>query len=162
MEFQQLSAEELRKHKGTSFVGVTTCFFCYDKDGQVFMSKRSQKTRDEQGRWDFGGGGLKWGVFALENVKREVEEEYGAKALKVDFMGYRDLMRQLDDGTKTHWVALDFAVLVNHDDMKINEPDMMDDAGWFDIDNLPEPLHSQITIFVDKNKEQIQKLFRNQ
>lgn len=36
------------------------------------MAKRCAAARDEQGRCDIGGGGLKWGVTAVENVIREV------------------------------------------------------------------------------------------
>ena len=62
MKFQKLDSEVLRKHKGTSFVGVGTVFFCDDGKGKFLMSKRSQKCRDEKGRWEVAGGGLKWGV----------------------------------------------------------------------------------------------------
>lgn len=140
---KKLSPEDLRQHKGISFVGVSTCFFCYDGKGKFFMAKRSNLSRDEKGTWEIGGGGLKWGLTAEENVRREVVEEYGAKILKVQFLGYRDVLRQLKDSPPTHWVALDFAILVDPKSMKINEPDMFDDAGWFTLDNLPSPLHSQ-------------------
>jgi 8-oxo-dGTP diphosphatase len=110
---KKLSPEVLRTHKGISFVGVTTTFLCHDGKGNFVMAKRGQNARDEQGRWEIGAGGLKAGTPILENVKREIKEEYNAKALEIEYMGYRDMHRKLDDGTPTHWVALDFAVLVD-------------------------------------------------
>ncbi len=143
MSLKKLDAETLRAHKGISFVGVTTTFFCYDGQGRLFMGKRSQNARDERGAWEIGGGGLKHGVTPYENIKREIKEEYGGDALQVDFLGYRNVLRKLDDGTLTHWIVLDFAVKVDPKQMKNNEPDNIDEVGWFTKDNLPKPLHSQ-------------------
>ncbi len=56
MSFKKLPPEEIHKHKGTSFVGLSVAFICHDGKGNVFMSKRGSNTRDEHGRWDFGGG----------------------------------------------------------------------------------------------------------
>lgn len=78
MTFSKLSSDELRKHKGTSFTGVGTVFFCHDGKGKFVMSKSGQKCRDEQGRWEIAGGGLKWGVTAENNLKRKIKEEFGA------------------------------------------------------------------------------------
>jgi len=158
MTFQKLDPAELRKHKGTSFVGVGTVFFCHDGKGKFLMSKRSQKCRDEQGRWEVAGGGLKWGVTAEDNLIREVKEEFGAEAKNIDFMGYRDVFRKLEDGTPTHWVMLDFAVEVNPAEVKRNEPDMSDEIGWFTLDSQPQPLHSQHTTLMNKYKKEIEKI----
>ncbi|MGI9027696.1 MAG: NUDIX domain-containing protein [Candidatus Saccharimonadales bacterium] len=152
---QTLSEEILRLHKGVSFVGVTTCFFTYDAEGRFFMGKRSQNTRDEQGRWEIGGGGLKFGQTAEANMLRELKEEYNATAIKSELLGYRDVFRELPDGTKTHWVGLDFAVLVDPAEVKINETEMCDDSGWFTRDTLPSPLHSQQAPFFEKYKAQL-------
>lgn len=153
--FEKLSPELLRKHKGISFVGITTCFICYDDNGNIFMAKRSDNARDEHGNWDIGGGGLKWGTTAIDNVIREIEEEYSATPLKTSFLGYRDVFRTLPDGTPNHWLALDFIALVNRNDIRINEPDMFDDSGWFTLEKLPSPLHSQLHIIFEKYKNKL-------
>lgn len=151
----KLSADVLRAHKGVSFVGVTTGFICYSEDKDFVMAKRGQNARDEQGNWDFGAGGLKWGVGAEDNVRREVKEEYGANAHKIDFIGYMDLLRELPDGTKTHWLLVEFAVLVNKAEVTNNEPEILDEIGWFTLDALPSPLHSQIPRFLDRFRDNI-------
>jgi len=161
MTNDRLSAEDIRSHKGISFVGVTTCFWCYNKNGEFWLAKRSRNTRDEQGTWEPGGGGLKWGSTAEDNVIREVKEEYGATAEKITFLGYRDAFRSLADGTPTHWLGLDFAVLVDKKQMKINEPHMFDDASWFNLDELPQPLHSQIPVALEMYGDQLKKLAQN-
>lgn len=155
---KKLSSEILRQHKGVSFVGVTTTFFCYDSSGEFFLAKRSQNARDEKNRWEVGAGGLKWGVDPLENVRREIKEEYGAKAKKIEFLGYRNMLRKLEDGTPTHWIGLDFAVLVDRKQMKNNEPDMFNEVGWFTLENLPTPMHSQTPGYLKKYKNQLAKI----
>jgi len=153
--FEKLSPDILRQHKGISYVGITTCFICHDGNGNIFMAQRSKNARDENGKWDTGGGGLKWGVTAEDNVIREIQEEYSATPIEVTFLGYRDVFRVLADGTPNHWLALDFIALVNHEDVKINEPKIFDNSGWFTLDNLPSPQHSQLNFILNKYKSKI-------
>lgn len=154
----KLSPELLREHKGVSFVGVGTVFFCHDGKGKFLMSKRSQQCRDEQGRWEVADGGLKWGVTAEENIRREVKEEFGAKVLNIHFMGYRDVFRKLEDGTPTHWLMLDYGILVDPSEVTLNEPEMADELGWFTLDNQPTPVHSQHKTFMNKYHDQISSI----
>lgn len=154
----KLSSETVRTHKGVSFTGITTCFFCHDGNGNVFMAKRSSRSRDEHGNWDVGAGGLKWGVSAEDNVIREVEEEYGTTPLEVKLLGYRDAFRELPDGSPTHWVALDFLVRVDASEVRINEPAMFDESGWFSLNDLPEPLHSQLPFALKKYRSEFEEL----
>ena len=82
-------------------------------------------------------------------MRRELKEEYGVEPLAVEFIGYFDAFRQdPDDGQPTHWLAMCFAVLVDRDKVKIGEPDMIDELGWFRLDNLPSPMHSQFDKFM--------------
>lgn len=150
MTFQKLTPDELRKHKGVSFTGITTVFFCHDGKGKVFLTKRSKNCRDEHGRWDPGGGGLKHGQAIEANLIREIKEEYDVEPLRHEFVGYFDAFRETPDGLPTHWLAMIFAVHVDPNKIRINEPDMVDDHGWFTLDELPEPLHSQFRLFLDK------------
>lgn len=147
MAVKKLTPEELRKHKGISFIGVTTPFICHDGKGNIFLAKRSKNTRDEHGRWDSGGGGLKHGESVESGLRREVLEEYGVEPISIESLGYYDAFRETSDGQPTHWLALPFAVLVDRSKVKICEPDMVDDSGWFRLDNLPQPMHSQFDKF---------------
>lgn len=122
------------------------------------MAKRSNEARDECGRWDVGGGGLKWGVSAEQNLIREVEEEYGVTPKNVRFLGYRDAFRELEGGSPTHWLALDFLVEVRRDKLHIAEPEMFDESGWFTLDDLPQPLHSQLPEAFHKYKDTLASL----
>jgi ADP-ribose pyrophosphatase YjhB (NUDIX family) len=158
MPIQKLSPDTLRLHKGVSYVGVSTVFFCYDEHGHFVLAKRSANARDEHGVWDPGAGGLPWGVHPEENVRREVMEEFGATVQEIEFLGYRSPLRQLHDGTPTHWLALDFACRVRHDDVRNNEPQNFDDIGWFTFDDLPQPMHSQMEPFMAQHGDKLKTI----
>ena len=132
--------------KGVDFTGVTIVFACHDGKGNYLIHKRSAQSRDEQGRWDVGGGGLEFGDTVEGTLRKEIKEEYGADVLHFEFLGYRDAHRE-HEGVKTHWLALDFKVLVDPAQAKNGEPHKFDDLQWFTLDNLPEPMHSQWPIF---------------
>lgn len=156
-DFVKLSPEELRKHKGLSFTGITTVFLCHDGKGNLLLGKRSKNARDEHGRWDAGGGGLKHGQSVEESMRREVKEEYDATIQKVDFIGYFDAFRKNEDGLDTHWVVMCFAVLVDPKTVKLNEPESIDEIGWFRLNDLPSPMHSQMPRFMELHGETLRK-----
>ncbi len=133
--------------KGLDYVGVAVVYYCHDGRGNFVMSKRGKNSRDEQGRWDPGGGGVEFGIPILENLRNEIREEYGAEVLKHEFLGFRDVHRETEKG-RTHWLALDFKVLVDPKQVKNNEPHKFDDVRWFTLDTLPSPVHSQIPEFI--------------
>ena len=157
MTFQKLTSEELRKHKGISYPGVTTSFLCYDSSGRVFQAKRSKHSRDEQGSWEFGGGGLKHGQTLINNLTRELKEEFNFKPLKLDFIGHFEMFRE-SNGIKTHWLAMGFAVLVDPEELNINEPEMFDDHGWFTLETLPSPQHSVTHLYLEQYGEKIRNI----
>jgi ADP-ribose pyrophosphatase YjhB (NUDIX family) len=142
--------------KGVDYTGVTTVFYCHDGKGNVVMQKRGPKCRDEQGKWDIGGGGLEFGAQVEENLKNEIKEEYCTDVLDFEFLGYRDVHRE-NNGIKTHWISLDFKVLVDRKKVKNGEPEKFEEVKWFPSNSLPTPLHSQLPIFLDKYKEKLQK-----
>jgi 8-oxo-dGTP diphosphatase len=140
--------------KGVDFTGITVVYCCHDKEGNILLAKRSKNCRDEHGRWDNGGGGVEFGDNVIDTLKKEIAEEYCTDVLDFEFLGYRDVHRE-HEGKKTHWIALDFKVLVNKDKVKIGEPHKFDDIGWFKRNELPENLHSQLPYLFDKYKDKI-------
>lgn len=140
--------------KGIDHIGVCVVYFCHDGKGNILLSKRSQNTRDEQGKWDIGGGGLDLGEMVEDCLKREIKEEYCTDVLSFEFLGFRDVHR-VHGGNKTHWIGLDFKVLVDASKVRIGEPESMDDIGWFTLQNIPQPLHSQLHVFFEKYKEKL-------
>ncbi len=136
--------------KGVDYTGICVVYFCFDNNGKLLLAKRSANCRDENGKWDCGSGALEFGDSIKETLRKEIKEEYCTDVIEYEFLGYRDVHRELGDGTKTHWVALDFKVLVDRDMVKIGEPHKFDDIGWFTKDSLPSNLHSQLPYALKK------------
>jgi ADP-ribose pyrophosphatase YjhB (NUDIX family) len=143
--------------KGIDFTGVSVVYLCHDGKGKFVMAKRSANARDEQGCWDCGGGGLEFNETVEQQLRTEIKEEYDADVLDFEFLGYRDVHRQ-HGKLPTHWIALDFKVLVDPKQVKINEPHKFDDIGWFDLNDLPSPMHSQHEYFFQKYRDRISNI----
>ena len=137
-----IASNDVDMRRGVDYIGVSVNFVIHDGKGNVLLQKRSKNCRDEQGRWDVGGGSMEFGETLEEAVRREVKEELRAKALQIDFLKAYAVVRD-NKGTKTHWVAFMHAVRVDPKQVTIGEPHKIDEIGWFNSKNLPSPLHSQ-------------------
>ncbi len=140
--------------KGFDYIGNSVIYFCHDGQGNVLFAKRSQNARDEKGIWDIGGGGIEFGETVEQTLRKEIKEEYNADVISFEFLGFRDVHREID-GQKSHWIALDFKVLIDPSGVKIGEPEKFDEIGWFTIDNPPQPGHSQFPEFLEKYREKL-------
>lgn len=142
------------KSKGVDFIGIAVVYFCHDGQGHILMHKRSAQARDEHGNWDIGAGSLEFEDSVEETLKKEIREEYGCDVLRFDFLGFRDVRRE-HQGRPNHWLTLDFKVLVNAAQAKNGEPHKFEEIGWFTLQTLPSPLHSQLPYFLQKYKVQL-------
>ncbi len=140
--------------KGIDHVGVAVVYFCHDGSGNVLFSKRNKNSRDEHGCWDIGGGGLEFGDSVIDTLKKEIKEEYCTDVLEYEFLGYRDVLRN-DNGKKSHWIAIDFKVLVDKHKAANGEPHKFDAVEWYSLSNMPEPQHSQMEEFVRLYKDKL-------
>ncbi|OGE80541.1 MAG: hypothetical protein A2826_01925 [Candidatus Doudnabacteria bacterium RIFCSPHIGHO2_01_FULL_43_23] len=141
---------------GFDYIGLATVFFCHDGKENFVMGKRNHSRKDELGRWDIGGGTIEFGEKVEDCLKREIQEEYATDVLEYDFLGYRDVHR-VHEGKPTHWIALDFKVLVDPKLVKNNEPHKFDDVKWFSRETIPEEnlLHSQLPHFLEKYQDKL-------
>ncbi len=139
---------------GVDHVGVAVVFFCHDGDGNYLLSRNSENSRDEVGRWNPGAGNLEFEDTVAGTLKKEILEEYSTSVLSYEFLGYRDVHR-IVNGNKTHWVGLDFKVLVDKALVQNGEPHKHDKIGWFRMDNLPSPLHSEFYKCLKKYKNRL-------
>ena len=140
--------------KGVDFPAVAVGYLCHDGKGNFLFNKRSKNCRDEHGTWDFGGGALDLGVSVEECFLRELKEEYCVEPISYEFIGYEDLFREIN-GKKTHWISLDFLVLVDKEKVKNGEPNKFEELGWFKLTALPSPLHSSVPGILKKFKNKL-------
>ncbi|MFA7286274.1 MAG: NUDIX domain-containing protein [Patescibacteria group bacterium] len=146
---------------GKDYVGVTTSFCCHDGKGNFLLHRRGAACRDEQGRWDGGGGKLDFGVSMEDNVLREIYEELGVNGVIQGRLPALDIFRE-HNGQPTHWVAIPFFILVDPSEVRINEPDKIDELGWFTLDALPSPLHTGFATIVKRYEEEFKKIARGE
>lgn len=128
--------------RGFDYIGVCACAIVHDGHGKILLMKRGAKARDEHGRWDIMGGAIEFGDSLHVTLQKELREELCTKPLSVEFLTAYDAHRQYN-GKTTHWIALIHSVLVDPATVKIGEPDKFDEIGWFNLHNLPSPVHSQ-------------------
>jgi ADP-ribose pyrophosphatase YjhB (NUDIX family) len=145
-----------KPRKGIDYIGVTVVYFCHDDAGKFVMAKRSKNARDEQGTWDIGGGGLEFGEFVEDALRREIKEEYCVDVLGHEFLGYRDVHRD-KDGAPTHWISLDFKVRIDSAKVAIGEARKFDDIGFFTLETIPKNIHSQLPEFFRLYDEKLKK-----
>lgn len=128
--------------RGIDHIGAGVSFVIHDGQGRILLQKRGAQARDEQGRWDTGGGAIEFGESFEDTLKREVREELSCDIIKAEFLTVYDAHRQ-HEGQPTHWVQVIFAVQVDPAAVSIGEPHKIDQLGWFTSKTLPSPLHSQ-------------------
>ena len=138
--------------KGIDYTGITVSFFCHDGQGNYVMHKRGAVCRDENGCWDFGGGGVKFNESLDDAVKREVKEEYNADVQAFQFLGFDEKFRE-HKNVPTHWIGFRYLVEVDRAQVINNEPDKHDEISWVRIDQLPSPRHSMCDRDLEKYKK---------
>ena len=127
---------------GKDFIGIFVCGICHDGQGEVLYMHRSQKARDEQGKWNIGAGGtLELGETLESCLIREVKEEVDVDVIEKEHIGHRELLRE-KDGVSSHWVGHYFKVLVDRTKVKIME-DVFDDILWQSFHDIPTPMISK-------------------
>jgi ADP-ribose pyrophosphatase YjhB (NUDIX family) len=146
--------KQLDLKRGVDFIGITCVFYCHDGKGNLLMHKRSARCRDEVGRWDVGGGAMEFGETFEEAVCREIREEYATEVLDLKFLGAHNVLRENGE-IKTHWIALIFTARVDPEEVRIGDPEKVEEIGWFDVYNPPSPTHSMVPSFLEMVKKEI-------
>ncbi|MBI3420455.1 MAG: NUDIX domain-containing protein [Candidatus Sungbacteria bacterium] len=129
--------------RGIEFIGVNCIFFCHDGAGKFLLHKRGQDCRDEKGAWDCGAGAMEFGESFEETISREVWEEYRVKPIDIRYIDSKNVIRE-HNGRRTHWIGNLHLVRIDPARAIIGEPSKIDEIGWFSLDDLPHPLHSQL------------------
>jgi len=138
----KVASDKVDLRRGIDHIGVSASFIVHDGKGNILLQKRGAKARDENGRWDVGGGAIEFGEPIEETVRREIKEELCVDPIEVKFLTVYDAFRSMS-GEDTHWIAIMHAVKIDPTKAQIGEPHKIEELGWFNSKNLPSPLHSQ-------------------
>lgn len=105
------------------------------RDGKLLLRKRMKAP--EAGHWNIVGGKVDHMERAEIAARREAEEETG---LSIGPIGYLGITEQLIDADRQHWISLLYVTDDTSGDPQLTEPDKLSEIGWFDLDDLPQPL----------------------
>ncbi len=141
--------------KGYDYIGISVVTMCHDGAGKYLMEHRTENCRDECNTWSpVGTGGVKTHETLEDAVAREVKEECGATATEIEFLGFREVAREVD-GRPYHWIAFDYKAKIDPADVKNTEPEKCDELRWCTIEEIPNPKHSQFPLFLEKYKDKL-------
>lgn len=115
------------------------------KDGMTLLAKR--KGAHGAGTWGSMGGHVEFGETPIEAVQREAKEELGIEIGNVQFASCMNLLR---DGK--HYVDVSFIAEIISGDPTIQEPDRIEEIGWYPLEQLPSPLFEPVRIVLEAIK----------
>lgn len=102
------------------------------RDDEIVLVRRGHGPAG--GRWSVPGGRVRFGEDLHEAVVREVLEETGLEVVVERFLGYAE---RIDDGAEpSHFVILDFAVVVLDPGQSAVAGDDAAEAAWVPLDDL--------------------------
>lgn len=110
------------------------------KDGKILLGKR--KRGDGMNEYAGPGGHLKFGETLEQCAQRKVEEETGMKVKNIKIVSLLNALHWED----VHYIDIEAVAEWDSGEPRLTGNGMMDNWGWYDINNLPEPL-----IIGDKN-----------
>lgn len=135
---------------GVDYIGVGVGAMVFNASGEVFLSQRGPKAKNERGCWEFPGGSVEYGERLADTIVREFMEEYGMKIELTELLAVDDHILP-DEGQ--HWVSPTFLARHVDGEPRILEPEKCTGIGWFALDDLPSPL----SVITQMNVETYQK-----
>ncbi|MFZ2226803.1 MAG: NUDIX domain-containing protein [Candidatus Moraniibacteriota bacterium] len=138
--------------KGIDYIGVGCGAMIFNAAGKVFISKRGRDARNEAGKWDFPGGGVKFGEKCEDALKREVKEEHD---IDIEVVELLEVVNHILPEEKQHWVSPSYVAKLISGEAKIMEPNKCDEIKWVSLSEIdPETLsvasRSNFSRYVEK------------
>ena len=103
-----------------------------------------------EGTWTMPGGKVEYMEKLVDAAKRELEEETGLKAKKIDF-----LFIFYDMTDTAHYVTAGFKVSDYSGIVKTMEPETILEWKWFDLNDLPKNMYKPSLVCIEKYKKGI-------
>lgn len=119
--------------KGIDFIGVGVGTIIFNEEGKVLIAQRGLKVRNEVGKWEFPGGGVKFGETCENAIKRESKEEFDIEIKIIEFL---DFFNDILSEEKQHWVFPSYISKLVSGLTKINEPDKCLNFKWVKLSEI--------------------------
>ena len=137
---------------GIDYIGVGVGAAIFNDKGEIFITKRGSKAKNERGKWEIPGGSVQFGETFEQAVKREIKEELGIEIKVLEMLKIWDHIIPED---KQHWVAPTYICKIIKGTPKIKEPDKCEAIGWFtpsEAEKLPLSIITKYDIELLKKK----------
>jgi 8-oxo-dGTP diphosphatase len=121
-------------------VGIGVMIF---KDGKVLLGKR--KGKHGGGEYSWPGGHLEYMESFEECVRRETREETGIEITNIRFLRLMNLKAY----APKHYIDIAFVADWQSGEPQVLEPKKCESWGWYDPDNLPEPLFRALPTYLE-------------
>ena len=109
------------------------------KQGKVLLQKRA-----DDGKWSIHGGALELGENYVQALIRELKEEISIKPIEPQLVGIysgKDFYFEYPNGDKIYDSLCVFLVEKYEGNLQKDDEEVTE-LKWFDIDDLPEEMHS--------------------
>jgi len=126
-------------------VTVDVIVFCQaDSSTKVLLIKRGKEPH--KGQWAFPGGFLELDEELVDGAKRELLEETGLKIAKLEqFHSFGDIGRD----PRGRLITVSFMGFVDSE-LPVKGSDDAEEAGWFDINDLPQKMAFDHNLVAEK------------
>ena len=116
------------------------------KDGKVLLGKR--KGSHGNGEFAFPGGHLEYMESFADCARRETREECGIEIENIRFQ----YLANVTSYAPKHYVHIGLAADWKSGEPTILEPEKSESWGWYEIDNLPQPMFKMCKLAVQCHK----------
>lgn len=116
------------------------------KDGKVLLGKR----KSVHGADEYGGlgGHLEYGETMEQTALRELAEECGIQVKNLRLLCVSDLLTYYPK----HYVDVGFTAEWEAGEPQVLEPHKLESWGWYELDNLPQPLFGCVDAYAEAYK----------
>lgn len=115
---------------GIDCIGVGVGALILNEKNEVLLALRSQKAKNERGKWEIPGGAVEFGETLEAALHREVFEEFG---VTVSIVKKFNIVDHILPDEHQHWVAQTFLCRIVSGEPKNCEPEKCDSVGWFSV-----------------------------
>ena len=116
------------------------------KDEKVLLGKR--KGSHGEGEYAFPGGHLEYMESFADCARREVNEECGVEIENIRFQYLANITKY----APKHYTHIGLVADWKNGEPKVLEPEKSESWGWYDMDNLPQPIFEMCKLAVQCHK----------
>ena len=123
------------------------------KDNKILLGHRVNKAKDTGGiyepdTWTFPGGKQEYEETIIETAIRETKEETDLDLKNVVVFTATDEFQ-----TDRHYVTIGVISSSYEGEIKVMEPNKIDEWKWFDLNNLPNNIYTPSKNMIDEYKK---------